>query len=86
MYVFLHKALYVLLESALLFYKKLLKDLLAQVFTINPYNPCAANKISGTQMTVTWHVNDLKVLHKNKKRVDEFESWLESIHRNIKKQ
>ena len=35
-------------------------------FNINPYNPCVANKeINGSQMTVTWHVDNLKVSHKD---------------------
>jgi hypothetical protein len=34
-----------LLESAMLFYKKLVKDLTAYGFEINPYDPYVANKI-----------------------------------------
>ena len=31
---------------------------------MNPYDPCIANKIrNGKQMTVTWHVDDLKISH-----------------------
>jgi hypothetical protein len=42
------------------------KDLKEFGFELNPYDPCVANKIvDGTQMTVTWHVDDLKVSHKN---------------------
>ena len=62
LYVRLSKALYGLLQSALLFYHKLRKELEDYGFEINPYDPCAANKIiNGSQMTVTWHVDDLKV-------------------------
>ena len=87
MYVLLHKALYELVESALLFYKKILKDLIAEGFTINPYDPCMAKKtVDGKQMTVTWHVDDLKVSHKHKKTINEFETWLASIYGNVKKQ
>ncbi len=43
LYVKLHKALYGLLKSALLFYKKLSGDLKNYGFTINPYDPCVAN-------------------------------------------
>ena len=35
--------------------------------------------IDGSQMVVTWHVDVLKVLHKNKLRIDEFEAWLEEV-------
>ena len=38
-YVWFHKALYGLLKSALLFYKKLLTNLYMQVFEVNPYDP-----------------------------------------------
>ena len=54
-----------LLQSALLFYHKLRKELEDYGFEVNPYDPCVANKIiNGSQMTVTWHVDDLKVSHK----------------------
>lgn len=38
------KALYGLLESAMLFYKKLSKDLIDFGFEFNPYDPCVAKK------------------------------------------
>ena len=42
-------------------------DLEAEEFTINPYEPCVANKlINGKQMTIMWHVDDLKILHVNR--------------------
>ena len=54
LYVKLLKALYGLLRSALLFYKKLAGDLVNMGFEINPYDPCVANKdVNGSQMTVT---------------------------------
>ena len=60
LYVKMQKALNGLLRSALLFYLKLVKDLEAYSFTLNPYDPCVANaEIEGSQMTVTWHVDDL---------------------------
>ena len=46
---------------------------------INPYDPCTANKqIAGNQMTVVWHVDDLKINHKDLKQVDKFIDWLDS--------
>ena len=34
-------------------------------FKLNPYDPCVANKIvHGKQLTIAWHVDDLKVSHK----------------------
>lgn len=60
LYVQLQKALYGMLKSALLFYRKLVADLTAMGFVLNPYDPCVANKIvDGSQLTVSWHVDDL---------------------------
>ena len=73
LYVKLTKALYGLLRSALLFYKILRGNLEGLGFKINPYDPCVANKdIHGEQLTVVWHVDDLKVLHKDKNVVSAF--------------
>ena len=47
LYVRLQKALYGCLKSALLFYGKLVGDLEAYGFRINPYNLCVANKMVG---------------------------------------
>ena len=81
LFVRLQKALYRMLKSALLFYKKLATDLIAKGFEINPYDPCVAFKeIDGKKMTICWHVDDLKISHMNKKRVDEIEEWLKSIY------
>jgi hypothetical protein len=77
LYVKLHKALYGCLRSALLFYKKLLRDLEGRGFVVNPYDPCVANKtINSKQFTITWHVDDLKFSHVDVKVVDETISWL----------
>ena len=39
-------------------------------FKINPYDPCVLNKmVNGHQMTIYWHVDDLKVSHKDKNAV-----------------
>jgi hypothetical protein len=46
------------------FYKKLVDDLESDGFMLNPYDPCVANKVvDRKQMTVCWHVDDLKVSH-----------------------
>ena len=45
LYVKMRKAMYGLLRSELLFYKKLVKDLEDNGFKLNPYDPCNANKI-----------------------------------------
>jgi hypothetical protein len=65
LYVKLQKALYRLMRADLLFYQKLIKELEAYGFEINPYDPCIANKMTeaGKQLTVIWHVDG--VVHAN---------------------
>ena len=66
LYVKLNKALYGLLRSALLFYKKLVSELEDMGFVLNPYDLCVANRmVDGTQQTVCWHVDNLKISHKD---------------------
>ena len=65
------------MKSALLFYRKLVADLLSLGFTINPYDPCVANKtIDGKQMTICWHVDDLFIGHVDPTVVTSFINWL----------
>ena len=50
----LTKALYGLLRSVLLIYKKLRGELEEMRVKVSPYDPCAANKvINGSKMNVT---------------------------------
>ena len=64
LYVQMKTAMYGLLWRALSFYLRLVQDLKEFRFELNPYDPCVANRtVQGTQMTVTWHVDDLKVSH-----------------------
>jgi hypothetical protein len=84
LYVHITKAIYGLLESAMLFYKKFSQDLIGYKFEINPYDPCVANKIvDGTQMTVSWHVDDVKVSHINSMHVDHFLEWIKKTYGTI---
>jgi hypothetical protein len=81
LYVKMQKAIYGLLRSALLFYKKLMSNLESTGFKLNPYDPCVANKtVNGTQMTICWHVDDLKVSHVDPKEVTKFGEWLSKTH------
>ena len=58
----LQKALCGCLKSAILFYKKLVGDLEAYGFRINPYDQCVDNNIIyGKQPKVFWHVDNLKI-------------------------
>jgi hypothetical protein len=54
LYVMMKKALYGMLQSSLVYYKKFRKDLEEIRFIINPYDPCVVNKmVKGKQHTVT---------------------------------
>ena len=83
LYVRLQKALYGLLKSALLCYKQLVSDLTSIGFTINPYDPCVANKmVNGSQLTVAWHVDDLTYSHAQQTVIDQFVSDLKRFYGN----
>ncbi len=52
-------------------------------FVIKPYDPCVANAIiNGKQMTITWHVDDLKVPHVDPFQITKFAAYLASIYGN----
>ena len=62
-----------MIQSPLMFYKKLRANLESKGFKINPYDPCIANKMGdGMQITIIWHVDDFKVSHREEKIVDQF--------------
>ena len=64
LYVRLLNALYGLLKAALLYYRKFVADIKSIGFELNPYDRCVANKmVNGKQLTLVWHVDDLKVSH-----------------------
>jgi hypothetical protein len=77
LYVQVEKAVYGMMKSALLFYRKLVADLVSIGFSINPYDPCVMNKIiDGHQLTICWHVDDLLLEHSSKTVVSDFIDWL----------
>ena len=60
LYVRLSEALYGILRAALLFHKRLRKNLKNIGFKTNIYDPCMANMVvNRAQFTVCWHVDDL---------------------------
>ena len=66
-----------MLVSAMLFYCKLTKALLSYGFELNLYKPCVVNKmVNGEQLTVCWHVDDLKSSHIHPKVNDKFLQWI----------
>eukprot|EP00934_Nitzschia_sp_Nitz4_P008823 Nitzschia sp. Nitz4//scaffold544_size3429//46//666//NITZ4_009268-RA/size3429-processed-gene-0.4-mRNA-1//-1//CDS//3329554276//8813//frame0 len=73
LYVELLKALYGTLRAARLFWELLSGKLQDWGFTRNPYDSCVANKlVNGKQLTVAWHVDDLKISHVDETVVDRF--------------
>jgi hypothetical protein len=79
MYVELLKALYGTMRAARLFWERLSKQLVDWGFTPNPYDSCVVNKmVDGKQLTVAWHVDDLKILHVSAKVVDDLITDLDS--------
>ncbi len=57
--------------ASLLCYRKFAKSLRSIGFVINPCDPCVANKmVRGKQLTICWHVDDLKVSHVMPKVMD----------------
>ncbi len=78
LYVHILRAIYGMLMSGLLFYKKFRASIERIGYKINPYDPCVANKIiRGKQHTLTWHVDDVKGSHVDSKVNDEFGKWLQ---------
>jgi hypothetical protein len=76
LYVKMQKAIYGLLKSALLFYKKLVTNLESIGFKFNTYDPYVANKeVNGTQMMVCWHVDNLKVSQVDPRENTRFGDW-----------
>ena len=72
LYVELVKALYGTIRAALIFWRKFTKQITEWGFTVNPYDWCVANKmVQGSQLTITWHVDDLKISHMNKKVLED---------------
>ena len=74
MYIELLKALYGSLHSAQLFWGKLCSKLIDDWgFIPNSYDSCVVNKmLDGKQLTVVWHMDDLKVSHVDKDTVENF--------------
>ena len=73
-----------MLVSAMLFYCKLTRALLSYSFELNPYDPCVANKmVNGEQLTICWHVDDLKSSHIDPQVNNEFLQWIKDMFRQL---
>ena len=74
LYLDLFKAIYGMLQSALLSYINPRKKLDTDGFKCKPYDPCVDNKIVEVEpLTVVLHADELKESHKEKKVVENFE-------------
>ncbi len=78
LYVQVMRAIYGMLEAAILWYKKFRGELEQKGFKFNPYDPCVANRTEkGPHHTLLFHVDDLKFSHKDSKVNDQFDKWLQ---------
>ena len=85
LYVHIQRAIYGMLMSGLLFYKKFRASIEKIGYKVNPYDPCVANKmINGKQHTISWHVDDLKSSHVDPKVNDDFHKWLQAEYGAVK--
>ena len=72
MYLRIRKAIYGMIESALLWYDLFVSVLKEMGFVLNPYDMCVANKtINGKQCTVAWYVEENKTSHVEQEVVDD---------------
>jgi hypothetical protein len=77
-------ALYGIMKAALLYYQRFVTDIRTIGFEINPYDPCVANKIvKKKQLTIVWHVDDLKVSHVMTPVVTKLIDWLKSTYERL---
>ena len=73
-----------MLVTAMLFYHKLTKALLSYGYKLNPYDLCVANNmVNSKQLTVCWHVDNLKSSHINPKVNNEFLQWINDMFRQL---
>jgi hypothetical protein len=80
----LNKALYGLVQSALLWYKKLRSMLEADGFVVNDYDACVFNKtVRSKQITICFHVDDLLVTCVDEQTLNEFQKSLEANFEEI---
>ena len=78
-YVQVLKAIYGMLQAALLWYNKFRQELEKEGFEFNPYDPCVGNRMkNGSQHTIRFHVDDVMSSHINPKVNDDFDKWLQA--------
>ena len=66
-------------------YEKLSKDLQAMGSVINPYDPCIANNtVNSKKITVSWHVDNLKLSHLDEREVTKLIKGLEVLYGEVR--
>ena len=84
MYVRALNEIYGIMKSTLLFYQKFVGALMTIGIELNPYDPCVANKtINGKQLTLVWHVDDIKASHVEAEVVTHMAKWLRKTYKLI---
>jgi hypothetical protein len=76
--------IYGTMVASLLYYCKFTRSLKNQGYVMNPYDPCVWNKmIQKKQITICFHVDNCKVLHKLARVIDEAIKWLHRDYKSI---
>ena len=77
LYVKALNAIYGIIKAVLLFYNKFVGNITIIGFKLNPYYPYVSNKpINRNKMTVVWHIDYLKVIHKSRKIFTIMDKWM----------
>jgi len=76
LYLQVLKALYGMLQAALLWHKTFSSDLESIGYVFNPYDPCVASK----QHTIPFHVDDIMASHVSCLVNDQFAEWPNSMY------
>lgn len=78
LYVQLLQAMYGTLTAAISWYTLFAETLIQMGFVLNPYDLCVASKeINGTQFTICWYVDDIKLSHRDHREVTKMLNMLE---------
>ena len=65
------------MRVALLYYQHFVADIQSIGFKLNLYDPCIANKqVNGKQLTLMWHVDDIKASHHDPQVISNYIEWL----------
>ena len=85
LYVEILRAIYGMLEAALMWYKKFRTDLEGIGFVFNPYDPCIAQRtVRGKQHLIRFHVDDVLSSHEESEVNDEFATWAQKLYGTVK--